>query len=272
MPELVRQLASLTTPAALPSDDGLQLSLTFPSSTDPRPSLYAPSPLDLPATRRSELAADGSALSCDAALNGYAPATLAQLVDHNARWANTLDAPADGAAAHAVAPDDLPQVRMRFYPYRIPSLWPSVADARVVIVMTAVTQGGRLVLGREAEGAPLDLAAGHREPGEDAVAAAEREFVEETGALDYRFVPLAYYSIAQPGDGTNDPGAYGLVCRAEVRRFGALRHEIAECIFLDAPPADSDLRHGRLAGPLLRFALAQPWDGDGADAGASVNT
>ncbi|MDI9470788.1 MAG: NUDIX domain-containing protein [Bacillota bacterium] len=216
------------------------------------------------------LAADGRALNAGVEINGYAPVSFRELVNNNARFAN-LWHERDGRSLTDEAAVYQPRLRL----YDMPELVPSRAKPCVRIVVIAATSRGRLLLvrspGEERPGPP----AGHREPGETPLAAARRELVEETGALDWRLEPVCYYSVAQaapeldPTHPARDVGAYGLLCRAEIAAFGPLRHEVSSLEFRDLRevddgrgrrfwgglPAADELRHGDIAAPLLNFAL-----------------
>ncbi len=58
---------------------------------------------------------------------------------------------------------------------------------------------------------------GHRETGESIYSTARRELWEETGALDYKMIPVCAYSVTDGGGET-----FGMLYYAEIRRFGKL--------------------------------------------------
>ncbi|MDL2236230.1 NUDIX domain-containing protein [Christensenellaceae bacterium OttesenSCG-928-K19] len=75
--------------------------------------------------------------------------------------------------------------------------------------------------------------AGHREPGETIVQAANRELFEETGALEYTLIPICPYSVTMEGE-TN----YGQLFYADIHKLGPLPpFEIEEAAFFEYVPS-----------------------------------
>ena len=96
---------------------------------------------------------------------------------------------------------------------------------------------GKWIFARHKARTTWETAGGHIEPGETPVEAARRELFEETGALEADIVPVCLYRV--------DGGAYGLLCRAEVRKCGPIpaAFEMAEVRFFDAPPGNWTYPH-----------------------------
>ncbi len=74
-----------------------------------------------------------------------------------------------------------------------------------------------------------ELPGGHREPGEDILAAARRELYEETGALEYRIEPVCVYSISAP-ENFNGEESFGMLYYAEIAAFEPELHSEIESI------------------------------------------
>ena len=82
---------------------------------------------------------------------------------------------------------------------------------------------GRWVLCKHKERSTWEFPGGHREAGETIEAAAVRELYEETGAAEYRMVPVSVYSVtdqAQPGE--KQAESFGMLFYAEISRFDQL--------------------------------------------------
>lgn len=82
------------------------------------------------------------------------------------------------------------------------------------VVIAARHKGGWLFVKHRRRGG-YELPAGHPEPGENTVVAAERELREETGAYLFRMEPVTYYSV-DSGQGRQ----FGRLFYAEVEQFG----------------------------------------------------
>lgn len=91
------------------------------------------------------------------------------------------------------------------------SIEPSKAS---YVVIAARHKGGWLFVKHRIRGG-YELPAGHPEAGEDTVAAAVRELIEETGAIDFTMEPVTWYSV-DAGQGK----FYGRLFYAEVDRLG----------------------------------------------------
>ena len=79
----------------------------------------------------------------------------------------------------------------------------------------------------------FEIPGGHREQGETASAAAMRELMEETGAVDFNIYPVCVYSV------TDDSGSesFGMLYYAEILEFeNELKFEIESIHFFDGLP------------------------------------
>lgn len=110
------------------------------------------------------------------------------------------------------------------------------ADDRKLRFAVIVTKtNGHWVFCKHRERDTLEVPGGHREPGEDILAAAKRELYEETGAVDFTIEPVCVYSVTASGD----PGSetFGMLFRAEVKAFEEELHsEIEKIVIRDELP------------------------------------
>ena len=82
---------------------------------------------------------------------------------------------------------------------------------------------GRWVLCKHKERSTWEFPGGHREAGETIEAAAVRELYEETGAAEYRMVPVSVYSVTdQAQSGEKQAESFGMLFSAEISRFDQL--------------------------------------------------
>ena len=76
-------------------------------------------------------------------------------------------------------------------------------DELLQFAVIAAKYQGRWVLCKHKERSTWEFPGGHREAGETIEAAAVRELYEETGAAEYRMIPVSVYSVtdqAQSGE------------------------------------------------------------------------
>jgi len=100
------------------------------------------------------------------------------------------------------------------------SNWPWVITPDYINVV-AVTTAGEFVCFRQTkyavEGPTLSLVGGYIEPGEDALPAAKRELLEETGYEAVEWIPLGHY----PVDGNRGAGVANLFLALEAQKITA---------------------------------------------------
>ncbi len=119
-------------------------------------------------------------------------------------------------------------IKVRFYD--------QAEDQKLKFAVIVTRTGGRWVFCRHRERATLEIPGGHREPGEDILAAAKRELYEETGAVDYSIEPVCAYSVTASRD-AGEEETFGMLFRAEVKTFEKELHsEIEEIVIREDLP------------------------------------
>ena len=112
-------------------------------------------------------------------------------------------------------------------------------DELLQFAVIAANYQGRWVLCKHKERSTWEFPGGHREAGETIEAAAVRELYEETGAAEYRMVPVSVYSVTdQAQSGEKQEESLGMLFYAEISRFDqlppAFEMEKIECF--EKPP------------------------------------
>ena len=96
-------------------------------------------------------------------------------------------------------------------------------DELLQFAVIAAKYQGRWVLCKHKERSTWEFLGGHREAGETIEAAAVRELYEETGAAEYRMVPVSVYSVTdQAQSGEKQAESFGMLFSAEISRFDQL--------------------------------------------------
>ena len=96
-------------------------------------------------------------------------------------------------------------------------------DELLQFAVIAAKYQGRWVLCKHKERSTWEFPGGHREAGETIEAAAVRELYEETGAAEYRMVPVSVYSVTdQAQSGGKQAESFGMLFSAEISRFDQL--------------------------------------------------
>jgi 8-oxo-dGTP diphosphatase len=111
-----------------------------------------------------------------------------------------------------------------------PSYLPS---GRLIYSVVAARTGDKWIFVRHQARTTWEMAAGHIEINEEPFETAERELVEETGAINFNIECIATYSV------TDDKGTgFGRLYYAEVTELGPVndRSEIAEVRLMDHLP------------------------------------
>ena len=96
-------------------------------------------------------------------------------------------------------------------------------DELLQFAVIAAKYQGRWVLCKHKERSTWEFPGGHRGAGETIEAAAVRELYEETGAAEYRMVPVSVYSVTdQAQSGEKQAESFGMLFSAEISRFDQL--------------------------------------------------
>lgn len=106
-----------------------------------------------------------------------------------------------------------------------------VEDERLKFAVILTQSDGKWVFCKHKERDTLEVPGGHREPGEEILAAAKRELYEETGAVSYTIRPICAYSVTAPWN-FNGEESFGMLYWAEVTAFERELHSEIERIIL----------------------------------------
>lgn len=106
-----------------------------------------------------------------------------------------------------------------------------VEDERLKFAVILTQSDGKWVFCKHKERDTLEVPGGHREPGEEILAAAKRELYEETGAVSYTIRPICAYSVTAP-ENFNGEESFGMLYWAEVTAFERELHSEIERIIL----------------------------------------
>ena len=110
----------------------------------------------------------------------------------------------------------------------------SIDDELIKFAVIISRSKGKWVFCKHKDRTTLEVPGGHREQGETADETAERELIEETGAIDFTITPICIYSVAETDESEE---TYGMLYHAEIYTFEPELHSEIESIFLtDALP------------------------------------
>lgn len=103
---------------------------------------------------------------------------------------------------------------------------------KLKFVVIQASYNGKWIFVRHKDRNTWEIPGGHIEEKEDPNHAAERELMEETGALEYKLVPICNYSVEREG-----VKSFGRLYFAEIKNLGELGgFEIAEIMLDDKLP------------------------------------
>ena len=105
----------------------------------------------------------------------------------------------------------------------------SIDDELIKYAVIISRSKGKWVFCKHKDRTTLEVPGGHREQGETADEAAERELAEETGAIDFTITPICVYSVVRT-DGSEE--SYGMLYYAEINTFESELHSEIESICL----------------------------------------
>ena len=111
-----------------------------------------------------------------------------------------------------------------------------VEDQKLLFAVIVTRTNGHWVFCKHRERNTLEVPGGHREPGEDILAAAKRELYEETGAVDFTIEPVCVYSVTAPWNYGGEE-TFGMLFLADVKAFEKELHsEIERIVIRDELP------------------------------------
>ena len=105
----------------------------------------------------------------------------------------------------------------------------SIDDKLIKYAVIISRSKGKWVFCKHKDRITLEVPGGHREQGETADEAAERELVEETGAIDFTITPICVYSVVNTDKSEE---SYGMLYYAEINTFAPELHSEIEYICL----------------------------------------
>lgn len=105
----------------------------------------------------------------------------------------------------------------------------SVDDELIKFAVIISRLKGKWVFCKHKNRMTLEVPGGHREQGETADEAAERELIEETGAIAFTIAPICVYSVAET---EKSEETYGMLYHAEINTFAPELHSEIESICL----------------------------------------
>ena len=111
-----------------------------------------------------------------------------------------------------------------------------VEDQKLRFAVIVTRTDGHWVFCKHRERSTLEVPGGHREPGEDILAAAKRELYEETGAVSFTIEPVCVYSVTAPWN-FDEQETFGMLFYADVTAFEKELHsEIERIVIRDELP------------------------------------
>lgn len=114
--------------------------------------------------------------------------------------------------------DDKNNLSVDFYPIE------DVADHVLKYTVIMAKHNGKWIFGKHQDRSTWEIPGGRREKNEEIIKTAERELIEETGAMRFELTPICVYSVT-----TGVEKSYGLLCYAEILELGnLLEWEIVE--------------------------------------------
>jgi len=118
-------------------------------------------------------------------------------------------------------------VEVKFYDH--------VDDSLLKFAVIIAKANGKWVFCKHRERNTYEIPGGHRECGEDILAAAKRELREETGAVDFTIRPVCVYSVKGKTrvNESDDSESFGMLFIADIFSFEELHSEIEHILIVD---------------------------------------
>ena len=117
------------------------------------------------------------------------------------------------------------------------NFYEAVEDSLLKFAVIVAKTNGKWVFCKHKSRDTLEIPGGHREPNENIIDTAERELIEETGAIDFDLKPICVYSVIEK-DNFNGEETFGLLCYADIKSFGEINSEIERIIITDELPTN----------------------------------
>ena len=119
--------------------------------------------------------------------------------------------------------------------------WDEIDDNDLLFAVIVSRFQGKWILAKHKDRETWEIPGGHRETGEDINITASRELQEETGAKEFRLMPICIYSvIKEESDNTKHPtSTFGGLYFAEITELGDLpKLEIEKIQLFDKLPSE----------------------------------
>ena len=115
------------------------------------------------------------------------------------------------------------------------NFYDSIDDQLLKFAVIIAKTNGKWIFCKHRERNTYEIPGGHRESGEDILATAKRELMEETGATDFVIKPICVYSVKGKTrvSENNDDETFGMLFIADVFSFGEIHSEIENILITD---------------------------------------
>ncbi len=110
-----------------------------------------------------------------------------------------------------------------------------VADELLKFAVIIARTNGKWIFCKHKDRETYEIPGGHREIGETIYDAAQRELMEETGAVEFDIKPICVYSVKGRNrvNESNDEECFGMLFIAEIVSFEELHSEIEKIVITD---------------------------------------
>ena len=111
----------------------------------------------------------------------------------------------------------------------------NIDDALLKFAVIISKTNGKWVFCKHRERDTYEMPGGHRECGEDIMAAAKRELKEETGAVDFDIKPICVYSVKGKTriNANDNDETFGMLFFADIFSFEEFHSEIESILITD---------------------------------------